>query len=143
MTDTVSAILPRIQASFDRQTMMQTFGARLVAAADGRCTIRAPILPGVRQQHGVAHGAFPFGLGDSAAGYAALTTLPDAVEVMTIEMKINYLAPAIGEALEARGTVLRAGRRVIVVRAEVAAIDGTRRRAVAELLGTMIPLEAG
>jgi uncharacterized protein (TIGR00369 family) len=126
MTD--PAILPRIQASFDRQTMMQTFGARLLAAADGHCLIRAPILPGVRQQHGLAHGAFPFGIGDSAAGYAALTTLPDGWEVMTVEMKINYLAPARGEALEARGNVLRAGRRIIVVRAEVAALDGDSRR---------------
>jgi uncharacterized protein (TIGR00369 family) len=139
MTD--PAILPRIQASFDRQTMMQTFGARLLAATHGHCLIRAPILPGVRQQHGLAHGAFPFGIGDSAAGYAALTTLPDGWEVMTVEMKINYLAPARGEALEARGNVLRAGRRIIVVRAEVAAIAGDSRRPIAELLGTMIPLE--
>jgi uncharacterized protein (TIGR00369 family) len=140
MTD--PAILPRVQASFARQTMMQTFGATLLAAAGGNCLIRAPILPGVRQQHGLAHGAFPFGLGDSAAGYAALTTLPETWEVMTIEMKINYLAPARGEALEARGTVLRAGRRIIVVRAEVAALDGSDRRPVAELLGTMIPIES-
>ncbi len=137
---TNAAILPRIQASFDRQTMMQTFGATLQAAGDGVCVIRAPILPGVRQQQGVAHGALPFGLGDSAAGYAALTVLPDTSEVMTIEMKINYLAPALGEALEAHGTVLRAGRRIVVVRAEVFAIDSGNRRQVAELLGTMIPV---
>ena len=134
-------ILPRVRASFDRQTMMQTFGARLLAAADGRCLIRAPILPTVRQQQGAGHAALAFGLGDSAAGYAALTLLPDDSEVMTVEMKINLLAPAIGEALEATGEVVRAGRRITVVRAEVTAIDGDRRRTVALLQGTMIPVE--
>ncbi len=141
MTD--SAILPRIQASFDRQTMMQTFGATMEAAADGRCIIRAPILPTVRQQQGAAHAALAFGLGDSAAGYAALTLLPEGSEVMTVEMKINLLAPAVGEALEARGEVLRAGRRITVVRAEVVAIDGEKRKTVALLQGTMIPVATG
>ncbi len=136
------AILPRIQASFDRQTMMRTFGATMLAAADGRCVIRAPILPTVRQQQGAAHAALAFGLGDSAAGYAALTLLPEEFEVMTVEMKINLLAPAVGEALEATGEVMRSGRRITVVRAEVVALDGEHRRSVALLQGTMIPVEA-
>jgi uncharacterized protein (TIGR00369 family) len=136
------AILPRIQSSFDRQTMMQTFGATMLAAADGRCVIRAPILPTVRQQQGAAHAALAFGLGDSAAGYAALTLLPEEFEVMTVEMKINLLAPAVGDALEATGEVIRAGRRITVVRAEVVALDGPRRRSVALLQGTMIPVDA-
>jgi uncharacterized protein (TIGR00369 family) len=141
MTDPV--ILPRVQASFDRQTMMQTFGAKMLAAAQGRCLIRAPILPTVRQQQGAGHAALAFGLGDSAAGYAALTLLPDEFEVMTVEMKINLLAPAIGEALEAAGEVMRAGRRITVVRAEVVAISGDVRRTVALLQGTMIPVASG
>jgi uncharacterized protein (TIGR00369 family) len=138
MTDPV--ILPRVQASFDRQTMMQTFGAKMLAAAQGRCLIRAPILPTVRQQQGAGHAALAFGLGDSAAGYSALTLLTDEFEVMTVEMKINLLAPAVGEALEAAGEVVRAGRRITVVRAEVVAIDGDLRRTVALLQGTMIPV---
>ncbi|WP_209426473.1 hotdog fold thioesterase [Pararhodobacter sp. SW119] len=141
MTDPV--ILPRVQASFDRQTMMQTFGAEMLAAAAGRCVIRAPILPTVRQQQGAGHAALAFGLGDSAAGYSALTLLTDEFEVMTVEMKINLLAPAVGEALEAAGEVVRAGRRITVVRAEVVAIDGHVRRTVALLQGTMIPVAAG
>lgn len=140
---TEPAILPRIQASFDRQTMMQTFGARLLAAAAGHCLIRAPILPTVLQQQGAGHAALAFGLGDSAAGYAALTLLPEEADVMTVEMKINLLAPAVGEALEAAGEVVRAGRRITVVRAEVVAIAGDRRRPVALLQGTMIPVAAG
>jgi len=136
-------IQPRVQASFDRQTMMQTFGAQLLAASEGRCAIRAPILPTVLQQQGAGHAALAFGLGDSAAGYAALTLLPEMSEVMTVEMKINLLAPALGDALEARGEVVRAGRRITVVRAEVVALTGDTRRTVALLQGTMIPVSAG
>ena len=136
MTEPV--IQPRIQASFDRQSMMRTLQARLIAAGDGRAVIRAPLSPGVLQQHGAAHAALAFGLGDSAAGYAALTLLPYGAEVMTVEMKINLLAPAVGEALEATGEVVRAGRRITVVRAEVVAVEGASRKTVALLQGTMI-----
>lgn len=136
------AVSPRIQASFDRQTMMVTFGAQLLAAAEGRAVIRAPILPGARQQHGAGHAALAFGLGDSAAGYAALSLMPDGAEVMTVEMKINLLAPATGDALKALDEVVRAGRRLSVVRAEVVAIRAGERHTVALLQGTMIPVEA-
>lgn len=138
MTDPID---PRVRASFDRQSMMATFGAELVAAAEGRAVIRAPLLPHVRQQHGAGHAALAFGLGDSAAGYAALTLMPEGAEVMTVEMKINLLAPALGEGFEALGEVVRAGRRLSVVRAEVVALDGGRRKTVALLQGTMIPVD--
>lgn len=131
----------RIRASFDQQTMMNTAGARLVAIDAGRVTIRAPIASHLLQQHGAAHAGLAFMLGDSAAGYAALTLMPEGAEVMTVEMKINLLAPAIGEALEAVGSVERAGRRLSVVRAEVVALQGGARKTVALLQGTMIPVD--
>ncbi|MEX0310637.1 MAG: PaaI family thioesterase, partial [Tateyamaria sp.] len=109
----------RIAASFARQSMMQTFGATLDSVADGRVTISAPILPGSQQQQGFAHAALTFGLGDSAAGYAALTTLPDDQEVVTAEIKINLTAPATGDRLIAKGRVVKPGRRLIVVTSEV------------------------
>lgn len=129
---------PRIAESFARQSMMTSLGAALVLATGGRCTITAPLLPSFRQQHGAAHAAVAFALGDSAAGYAALTLLPEGQEVMTAEMKINLLSPATGDRLEAMGEVLRAGRRLTVVRAEVFALTGESRRSVALLQGTMI-----
>jgi uncharacterized protein (TIGR00369 family) len=135
------AVAPRLQASFDRQTMMATFGATLVQAGAGRAVIRAPLLPGVRQQHGAAHAALAFGLGDSAAGYAALSLMPDGAEVMTVEMKINLLAPALGDGFEAVGQVIRAGRRLSVVTAEVFALTGASRKSIALLQGTMIPVD--
>ncbi|MCQ0970552.1 PaaI family thioesterase [Paracoccus sp. TK19116] len=128
----------RIRASFARQSMMQTLGAELGEVGEGRVTITAPILPGALQQHGAGHAGLTFSIGDSAAGYAALTTLPQSAEVMTVEMKINLMSPATGDRLVAEGRVIRAGRRITVVAADVwAETDGTRKH-IAMLQGTMI-----
>ena len=128
----------RIHASFARQTMMQTLGAELAEVGEGRVTITAPILPSVLQQHGAGHAGLTFSLGDSAAGYAALTMLREGAEVMTVEMKINLMSPAIGDRLVAEGQVVRAGRRITVVAADVWVETGGPRKHVALLQGTMI-----
>ena len=128
----------RIANSFSRQSMMTSLHARLMIAHAGRCSITAPLLPHYRQQHGAAHAGVAFALGDSAAGYAALSLMPEGQEVMTVEMKINLLSPAVGERLEAVGEVVRAGRKLSVVRAEVVALQGDARKTVALLQGTMI-----
>jgi uncharacterized protein (TIGR00369 family) len=129
----------KLRASFARQTIMRTFGAEMVEVAPGRAVLAAPIGPGVLQQHGFAHAGLTFTLGDSAAGYAALSLLSEPEEVLTAEMKINLLAPAAGEGLVAEGSVVRAGRRLIVVQARVFAEGGGARREVALLQGTMLP----
>lgn len=131
----------RLRDSFARQTMMATLGAELLEAGAGRAVIAAPIAPHVLQQHGAGHGGLAFSLGDSAAGYAALSKMPQGVEVMTVEMKINLLSPALGDRLVAEGRVLRAGRRIVVVAAEVWAETGGTRKHAATLLGTMLPVE--
>lgn len=144
MTDLSSDTLDRrIRSSFERQSMMATLGVRLLSVSPGGCVLRAPIAAHVLQQQGAAHAALAFALGDSAAGYAALSLMPEGVEVMTVEMKINLLAPAIGEALEAIGRVVRTGRRLSVVSAEVFAVTGAVRKSVALLQGTMIPVDPG
>lgn len=137
MTATVP---PRIQASFDRQSMMKTLGATLVPA-EGAVVIRAPMAPHLLQQQGAAHAALAFAIGDSAAGYAALATMPEDREVMTVEMKINLMAPAVGDYFEAVGKVVRAGKRLTVVTAEVFAVTGERRKCIAILQGTMIAVD--
>jgi len=130
----------RIAASFARQSMMQTFGATLDDVTKGQVTLSAPILPSSRQQQGFAHAALTFGLGDSAAGYAALTTIPEDQEVVTAEMKINLTAPATGERLIAKGRVIKPGRRLIVVSSEVFAVTDGVETLVAVLQGTMVPV---
>ncbi|MBY6068058.1 PaaI family thioesterase [Leisingera aquaemixtae] len=132
----------RIRSSFARQSMMQTLGAEIESVAPGEVVITAPVLPGSRQQHDVAHAALSFAIGDTAAGYAALTMMPDDSEVMTAEMKINLLAPGAGDYLRATGKVIKPGRRLVIVTAEVHAVTGEEERLVALLQGTMVPVSA-
>ena len=129
--------MQRIYQSFERQTMMQTLGAQLGEVRTGYVEIIAPILPGSLQQHGYAHAALIFAIGDSAAGYAALSVMGEESEVLTAEMKINLLAPGRDGPLRAVGTVEKSGRRLIVVRADV--FDGEAK--VALLQGSMVPVE--
>ncbi len=136
------AELDRIQHSFEAQSMMHTLGAELASVRTANVTIKAPILPGSRQQQGFAHAGLTFAIGDSAAGYAALTTLPLDREVVTAEMKINLLAPALGDYLIAKGRIIKAGRQLIVVAADVYAVTGTHERHIAALQGTMVPVPA-
>ncbi len=130
----------RIRKSFGRQSMMETLGATLRSISAGEVVIEAPILPGSRQQQGFAHAALTFALGDSAAGYSALTLLPEDQEVMTAEIKVNLLAPGAGDLLRATGRVIKPGRRLIVVSAEVHAVTGSEEKLIAVLQGTMIPV---
>lgn len=130
----------RIRESFAKQAMMMTLGAELEAITTGEVSIRAPILPIARQHTGHAHAALSFAIGDTAAGYAALTVMPEGSEVVTAEIKINLLAPADGDYLLATGRVVKPGRRLVVVTSTVTAVTGTRRRDVAILQGTMMAL---
>ncbi|WP_299878626.1 PaaI family thioesterase [uncultured Sulfitobacter sp.] len=130
----------RIAESFAAQTMMATLGAELAEVAEGAVTITAPILPGTRQQQGFGHAGLTFSIGDSSAGYAALTMLPLDQEVVTAEIKINLLAPARGEVLKAKGRVVKPGRRLCVVTSEVFAVDQGVETLIAILQGTMVPV---
>ena len=133
----------KVRASFARQSMMSTLGAVMTDIKEGRVTITAPITLATLQQQGAAHAALAFAIGDSAAGYAALTQVAPELEVMTVEMKINLLRPAIGTGLIAEGYVIKPGRRISVVAASVYALSDTEdRREIARLQGTMIPVEA-
>jgi uncharacterized protein (TIGR00369 family) len=130
----------KIRASFAAQSMMSTLGAELVELGAGRVVISAPILPGSLQQHGAGHAALTFAIGDSAAGYAGLSTLGADYEVMTVEMKINLLRPAVGERLVAEGRVVKPGNRLTIVTAEIFAVSDGSRKQVALMQGTMIPV---
>ncbi len=140
MTDNLSpAIAAKIRDSFARQAMMATLGAELTALGPGTCEITAPILPGATQQNGYGHAGLMFSIADSAAGYAALSLMPEDADVLSIELKINLLATAKEGVLVARGTVVKAGRRIVVVQAEVVARTAGGDRPVALVQGTMIP----
>ena len=135
-----NTITDRITASFAAQTMMDTLGADLSEISEGLVRITAPILAGTRQQQGFGHAGLTFAIGDSAAGYAALTLLPLDMEVVTAEIKINLLAPARGDRLIATGRVIKPGKRLCVVTAEVHAEAEGVQTLIAILQGTMVPV---
>ncbi|KIN60260.1 putative Phenylacetic acid degradation protein PAAI [Sulfitobacter noctilucae] len=132
----------RIRSSFAAQTMMATLGAELIEIDAGLIRIAAPILPGSQQQQGFGHAGLTFAIGDSAAGYAALTMLPPDNEVVTAEIKINLLAPARGDRLVATGRVVKPGKRLCVVTSEVHAEHNGASTLIAILQGTMVPVPA-
>ncbi|MFB7368283.1 PaaI family thioesterase [Streptomyces sp. NPDC056222] len=119
----------RIQASFDRQGLMAHLGARITHIGPGRVHIVLPSRPEVTQQHGYFHAGATSAVADTAGGYAAYTLFPEDTEVLTVEYKINLLAPATGDHLEAVGTVLKAGRTLTVCQLEVVGVqeDGARK----------------
>jgi uncharacterized protein (TIGR00369 family) len=115
----------RIRDSFARQGLMGHLGARLAALGPGQVEIRAPYRIELTQQHGYFHAGVSGAIADSACGYAAYTLMPKDSSVLTVEYKINLLAPAQGEELIARGRVVRSGKTLKVCCADVYALkDG-------------------
>jgi uncharacterized protein (TIGR00369 family) len=128
-----------VRNSFANQAMMVSLGAKMTAVSLGQAEITADVSDAYTQQQGFAHGGLVFSIADSAAGYAALTMVPLENEIMTAELKINYLSAGKGRLIAA-GRVLKPGRRLVVVAADVWAIDGETRKHVAVLQGTMVPV---
>ena len=102
---------------------MSLLGAQIVRVGHGTCEIEVPFRDEITQQQRYFHGAVAGAIGDSAGGYAALTLAPPDREVLAVEYKVNFLAPAWGERLVARGEIITAGGRLIVCKAEVVAIS--------------------
>lgn len=109
----------RVQESFRMQPLMAFIGAELVSVAPGRCVIRLPFRPELAQQNGFFHGGIVGALADNAGGFAAYALMPHDSGVLTVEYKLNLMAPAAGDVLVAEGEVVRAGRNLVVSRAEV------------------------
>lgn len=130
----------RVRRSFESQSFPAALGIRMTLLDRGRCVLALQRRADLLQQHGYIHAGVVSTLADTAAGYAALTVMPADANVLTVEFKINLLAPAAGDELVAEARVLRGGRRLVVVAADVYAESAGERRAVAAFQGTMICL---
>jgi len=131
----------RVRASFARQAVMTTIGATLTEIAPGEVTIEIPFRPDLTQQHGFLHAGIVTSVMDSACGYAALSLMEPGAGVLSVEFKVNLLAPARGNRFRAVGRVVRAGRTVTVVSAELRVVDADadeRGALVAIMTGTMM-----
>ncbi|CAN7644935.1 PaaI family thioesterase [Pseudoduganella sp. LjRoot289] len=128
----------RVRASFALQSAMDLIKATLSTVEHGHVAIHLPHWSGVEQQHGFVHGGVVGMIADSAAGYAAMTMVPASASVLTVEYKMNLLAPAGGEHLLARGRVIRPGRTLIVTQAEVLAVQDGRETLCALMQQTIM-----
>jgi len=130
-----------VRASFDRQGAMHLIRAALPVVEHGYTEIHVPHWDGILQQHGFVHGGVVGMIADSAGGYAAMTVAPPAASVLTVEYKMNLVAPANGEKLVARGRVVRPGRTLIVVKAEVFAVNSGKETLCALMQQTIMVMQ--
>lgn len=128
----------RVRDSFARQHAMDLIHATLPVVAPGLAEIHLPHWTGVEQQHGFVHGGVVGMIADSAAGYAAMTLVSASASVLTVEYKMNLVAPADGERLIARGKVVRPGRSLVVTQAEVFAVKGGKETLCALMQQTIM-----
>lgn len=131
----------RIRDSFAKQGLMNTLGASIISVSPGAVELALVPRPANSQQHGFVHGGAVASLADSAAGYAALSLMPPGAGVLTVEFKINFVAPAMGDRLMARGRVVKAGRTITLAQTDVMAEANGRERLVAVLTATLMTIE--
>jgi uncharacterized protein (TIGR00369 family) len=132
------AYAARVRASFERQGAMRLIGARLTELRPGHCAIELPYRADLTQQHGHIHAGIVSAIADSAGGYAGFSLFPADASVLTVEYKLNLLAPAAGERLIAVADVVKPGRTLAITRGEVYAERAGRRTLCAIMQQTLI-----
>ena len=133
------AVERRCRESFARQAFVLHLGGAIESVAAGRVALRLPFRPELAQQHGFFHAGALTTLADTAAGYATFTLMPEDAAVLTVEFKVNRLRPGRGAAAIARAEVLKPGRTLMTVRADVFCASGTgAEELAATMLATMM-----
>ena len=128
----------RMRADFDRQGAMQTMGITVADVAPGRVILQMPFNPTFSQHHGFIHaGTITSGM-DSACGFAALTLMDAESEVLTVEFKCSFMAPAKGQSFRFEGDVIKSGRTLTFTEGRAIAIDGTQEKMIATITATMM-----
>ncbi|HKW51929.1 MAG TPA: PaaI family thioesterase [Candidatus Eisenbacteria bacterium] len=127
-----------VRESFEKQQAMRTLGARLTRVVPGEVDIELPFSDALTQQHGFLHAGVVTAVLDSTCGYAAFSLMPPGAGVLSIEFKVNLLAPAKGEVLIARGRVVRPGRTISVCQADGTMRSGSRETPIATMLATIM-----
>lgn len=120
---------------------MTTLGAEITTRKKGEVEIRFPFHPSLTQQNDFVHAGAITSILDSACGYAALSVAPEGHDVLSVEFKVNLLAPAVGEEFLARSQVKRAGKTLIVCAADAFARQNGQEKLVATMLATIMALK--
>lgn len=132
----------RVQESFKLQTVMATLSAELILVEAGKVQIQLPFNDTLTQQNGFLHAGIVTTIVDSACGYAAYTLMPADSQVLTVEFKTNFLAPASGDYFIATGQVIRSGRTLTVCQGDVVAYTGDTEKQIALMQATLIALKS-
>lgn len=130
----------KVRDSFARQGAMATIGARLVHLEPGHAHISVDYADAIAQQHGYVHGGVVGMLADSAGGYAGFSMMPPGASVLTVEYKMNLLAPADGQTILAKGRVLKPGRTLVVTQVDVFAHKHGQTKLCATMLQTLMTM---
>ena len=138
----MEAFQKKVRDSFGRQPFMSTIGAEMILVERGRVEIRFPFSSKLTQQNGFVHAGAVTSIMDSACGYAALSVAPEEADVLSVEFKVNLLAPATGESFVARAAVKRAGKRLAVCTADAFAIKAGEEKLIATMLATIINMNS-
>jgi uncharacterized protein (TIGR00369 family) len=128
----------RVRASFDRQGAMRLIGAQLGTIGPGYCRVELPYRDDLTQQDGYIHAGIVSAIVDAAGGYAGFTLFPADTNVLTVEYKLNLVAPAVGERLIAEAEVVKPGRTLSITRGEVYAERGDKRTLCAIMQQTLM-----
>ena len=137
----MEAFEKKVRDNFGRQLFMSTIGAEMISVGRGSVEIRFPFSSKLTQQNGFVHAGAVTSIMDSACGYAALSVAPEEVDVLTVEFKVNLLAPGIGESFVARASVKRAGKRLAVCTADAVAVKAGEEKLIASMLATIMNIE--
>jgi uncharacterized protein (TIGR00369 family) len=129
-----------VRQSFAQQSFMELIGTSLTLIEPGVVEITLPYRQDLTQQNGYLHAGIVTTIADSACGYAAFSLMPEGSGVLSVEFKVNLLRPAKGENFLAQAEVIKAGRTLTVVRADVFALTENKRSLVATMQGTMMRL---
>ena len=128
----------RVRAIADGMPVLGKLGITVDSVGDGTATMSMPSRPDLSQHHGYQHAGITTLLADTTGGLAAATMMPEGTNVLSVEFKINLLAPARGDRFRAIGRVLRPGRTLTVVEVDVFADMGRRETLIARLQQTCI-----
>lgn len=130
----------KVRASFARQTVMELIGASLTDIRPGWCEIRLPYRADLCQQHGYFHAGIITAIVDNAGGYAGFSLMPPNASVLSVEFKINLLAPGDGELLIATGEVIKPGKNLVITRGDAWVVKGMKTTHCATMQQTLMTM---
>lgn len=138
----MEAFEKKVRDSFSQQPFMGSLGAEMSLVDRGVVEIRFPFHSRLTQQNGFVHAGAVTSIMDSACGYAALSVAPEEADVLTVELKVNFLAPGTGESFVARASVKRGGNKLTVCSADAFAVRAGEEKLMATMLATIMNMDS-